>query len=282
MRNVFSIDLEDWFCSHNLAEACPYSTWHNQQSRVAQSTRKLLDLMDEYGVSGTFFVLGWVADQFPDLVAEVASRGHEIASHGYAHQRVTTLQEQEFDEDIRRANDAIYRATGVVPSGYRAPAFSVVHQTMWATDVLKKNGFLYDSSIYPISGHPDYGIGDFPLDAHTLPNGLFEIPMSVAEYGPLRLPCSGGGYLRQFPFVLFKSLVTRCHTAGRPLVFYIHPWELDPDTPRVALSALKKWRHYNNLHTTESKLRALLNTFEFATMQEVFNLSKEQRHENRT
>jgi polysaccharide deacetylase family protein (PEP-CTERM system associated) len=272
MLNAFTVDLEDWFCSHNLAASCPYVAWPLLESRVEASTRRLLALLSDHGVRATFFVLGWIAERHPGLVADIAARGHEIASHGYAHRPLTELRPEEFEADLRRSVDAIGAACGRRPLGYRAPAFSIVRQTLWAIDILQRNGFSYDSSVYPIGIHPDYGLAAAPLLPFRHPNGLPEIPLSVAELGFFRFhaPCGGGGYLRQLPYGVFSHLVRRCQRQGRPLNFYIHPWELDPAQPRARLSPVRRWRHYGNLSTVETKLQRLLTDFRFGTMAEAF------------
>jgi polysaccharide deacetylase family protein (PEP-CTERM system associated) len=274
-KNAFTIDLEDWFCSHNLVEMLPYKQWEKQESYVEQGTYLLLSLLEKYKVRATFFVLGWVAERFPDLIKSVQKAGHEIGSHGYAHRQITKQTPAEFELDIQQSLEALsFLKTPI--SGYRAPAFSLTPKTIWATDILQNAGFQYDSSVYPIGVHPDYGFADAPLLPYSHANGLIEIPLSVAEFGTFRLPCSGGGYLRQLPYPVFKSLVKRCNAQGRPLVFYIHPWELLPDIPQMDLPNLQKWRHYNNLASTTGKIERLLQDFSFGALEDVYKLKFQQ------
>jgi polysaccharide deacetylase family protein (PEP-CTERM system associated) len=270
-KNAFTIDLEDWFCSHNLVEKAPYSTWDSLDSHVEEGAHLLLNLLSKSKIKATFFVLGWVAERFPDLIKIIAKEGHEIGSHGYAHRQLTKLTPLEFEQDIRLSLDALKFLNQPI-LGYRAPAFSMTPQTYWATEILQRHGFQYDSSVFPLGIHPDYGIPNAPLTSYQHENGLMEIPLSVAEFGKLRLPCSGGGYLRQMPYSVFHSLAKLCNQQGRPIVFYIHPWDLQTDFPKIDLPFLKKWRHYNNLSSTSGKIEMLLNDFPFGTMEEVFNL----------
>jgi polysaccharide deacetylase family protein (PEP-CTERM system associated) len=268
-KNAFTIDLEDWFCSHNLVDALPIEKWDDLESHVEEGTHLLLNLLEKPGVRATFFVLGWVADRFPNLIKDIQNAGHEIGSHGYAHQQITRISPDDFEVDIRKSLESL-AFLGTPIRGYRAPAFSLTPQTIWATDILQKFDFQYDSSVYPLGIHPDYGFKNAPLTPYQHSNGLMEIPMSVAEFGGLQLPCSGGGYLRQLPYPVFRNLVRRCNAQGRPLVFYIHPWELLPNIPKVNLPTLKKWRHYNNLSSTAFKITQLLQDFPFGAMEDVF------------
>jgi polysaccharide deacetylase family protein (PEP-CTERM system associated) len=266
MKNSFTVDVEDWFCSHNLQGQISFNQWHQLESRVVRNTDALLELLDRYNVKATFFVLGWVAEKFPALVRDIASMGHEIGSHGYAHQLVTQLNRDSFREDVQLSIDAIYAASGIMPVGYRAPAFSITPRTLWALPLLQQLGMKYDSSVYPFAYHPDYGLPNAPLERYEIIPGLQEIPMSCSMQWGVRIPCSGGAYLRFFPYGMFRKLVKKV-TAERPFIFYIHPWELDSQSPRIALPFLKSARHYANLGTTQKKLERLLQEFEFTSMQ---------------
>ncbi len=269
--NAFTVDLEDWFCSHNLQKACPYDSWDLLESKVVYSTRLVLNILRKHNLQATFFVLGWVADRFPDLIREVAADGHEIGSHGYKHQLLTKMDKTDFENDLEQSLEAIARCVTLPVKGYRAPAFSLTSQTYWATEIIKKLGFSYDSSVYPISLHPDYGFPQAPLHPFYHSNGLLEIPMSCVEIGKFRLPCSGGGYLRMFPFSLFKTLVRKSLKQGRALNFYIHPWELDSETPRVKLSWQAHIRHYSHLKDTQYRLEDLLEEFSFTSIANLLN-----------
>jgi polysaccharide deacetylase family protein (PEP-CTERM system associated) len=270
MRNVMSVDVEDWFCVHNLSRLIPYSDWDKYESRVERSTTRLLDLFGKHHVEATFFVLGWVADRFPDLVREIERRGHEVATHGYSHQLLTFMQPEEFRADLQRSLVALARTTSQEVRGFRAPSFSLTKKTLWAVDILRESGIQYDSSVFPVAFHPDYGIADADLRPHRLAEGLTELPMGVAEVLGRRVPCSGGGYFRLYPYALTRALMRRCNQQGRPVMFYLHPWEADPEQPRVAgLSWSKRFRHYNNLDRTEERLEWLLNDFAFTSARQL-------------
>jgi len=268
--NVMSIDLEDWFCVYNLSHVFPPGDWPDCESRVERNTLRLLDLFARRHVEATFFVLGWVADRFPDLIREVERQGHEIASHGYSHRLITHMTPDEFDTDLAKSLETLARCVSEPPQGFRAPSFSVTRQTLWSLDSMRKRGIRYDSSVFPIGFHPDYGIGDAPLSPYAQPNGLLEIPMSCAVFGGRRVPCSGGGYFRLFPYATTRALMRRCQSQGRPVIFYLHPWEIDPGQPRVELPWSKKFRHYNNLDKTFGRLERLLSDFRFSSFRRVF------------
>ncbi|MDP4216506.1 MAG: DUF3473 domain-containing protein [Bacteroidota bacterium] len=266
MINAFTVDLEDWFCSHNLRSVITYEDWDRQESRVEKNSFALLEILQKHKTEATFFVLGWVADRFPGLIKAICREGHEIASHGYAHRQIIGMQPEEFKTDVENSVAALERITGRMPSGYRAPAFSIVRRTQWALAILKQLGFAYDSSIYPFSLHPDYGNGHSPLHMHSAVDSLVEVPLSCATFGGIRLPCSGGAYLRFYPYPIFHSLARKVMDQGRPFIFYIHPWELDKSPPRVALPLLNDWRHYYNTASVQDKLERLLATFEFTSL----------------
>jgi polysaccharide deacetylase family protein (PEP-CTERM system associated) len=266
MKNVMSVDVEDWFCVYNLSRLIPYAEWDRCESRVERSTTRLLDLFGKHEVEATFFVLGWVADRFPDLVREIERRGHEVASHGYSHRLLTFMQPPEFREDLQRSLEVLARSAAQPVRGFRAPSFSVTRKTLWAADILKESGIRYDSSVFPVGFHPDYGIADAELQPYELAEGLTELPMSVAEVFGRKVPCCGGGYFRLYPYSVTRWLMRRCNAQGRPVMFYLHPWELDPGQPRVAgLSWSKRFRHYNNLDKTEERLERLLDDFSFTS-----------------
>ena len=270
MMNVMSVDVEDWFCVYNLSSLIPYSEWDRCESRVERNTLRLLDLFRRHRVEATFFVLGWVADRFPDLVREIGVQGHEIASHGYAHRLLTFMRPEEFRDDLQRSIEALARATPQTVLGFRAPSFSLTRKTLWAVDILREAGFRYDSSIFPVGFHPDYGMADADLGPHRLAEGLTELPMGVTEVLGSRVPCSGGGYFRLCPYPVTRRLMRQCNAQGRPVVFYLHPWEVDPHQPRVAgLPWSKRFRHYNNLDKTEERLERLLEDFAFTSARRV-------------
>lgn len=275
MKNAISIDLEDWFCVHNLAGVIKLQDWDNCELRVRESTERLLSLFEQHQTRATFFVLGWVAERLPDLIRKVEAQGHEIGVHGYNHLLLTEITPQEFEEDLAKALEAIEKC-GVKtrPIGFRAPSFTVVEKTKpWALPILEKYQFKYDSSVFPIGFHPDYGVADAPLKPYKITDGLYEFPMSVMEMFGRRFPFGGGGYFRLFPYAYTKFCLKKVNDAGRTTVFYLHPWEMDPGQPRVKdLSLSQKIRHYRNLDQTEKRFAKLLKDFEFTTMREVLGL----------
>ncbi len=261
-----SIDVEDWFCVYNLSRLIPYADWDKYESRVERNTARLLDLFARHQVEATFFVLGWVADRFPDLVKEIERRGHEVATHGYSHRLLTFMQPEEFRVDLRRSLEVLAKTASQEVRGFRAPSFSVTQKTLWAIDILRESGIRYDSSVFPVEFHPEYGIADAELRPHQLAEGLTELPMGVAEVLGRRVPCCGGGYFRLYPYGMTRWLMRRCNQQGRPVMFYLHPWEADPEQPRVeGLPWSKRFRHYTNLEKTEERLERLLGDFSFTS-----------------
>jgi polysaccharide deacetylase family protein (PEP-CTERM system associated) len=265
-----SVDLEDWFCVYNLSRLISFDEWDRCESRVEQNTLLLLDLFRQHRIEATFFVLGWVADRFPDLVKEVERQGHEIATHGYAHRLLTHMRPEEFRVDLLRSLEALAKVTSTTVRGFRAPSFSLTRSTTWAADILKESGIQYDSSVFPIGFHPEYGMSDVDLAPYQIREGLTELPMSVAEVLGRRVPCCGGGYFRLYPYALTRWLMRRCIDQHRPVIFYLHPWEADPEQPRVdGLSWSKKFRHYNHLNKTQERLERLLSDFSFTTAEKL-------------
>jgi polysaccharide deacetylase family protein (PEP-CTERM system associated) len=273
MKNAMSVDLEDWFCAHNLSQTIAREDWDKCELRVRESAQRILDLLEKYDTRATFFILGWIAERAPDLVSDIARRGHEIGLHGHKHLLLTQITPLEFEEDLTRALKAL-RSAGIQQEilGFRAPSFTVVEKTLWALDILEKHDIKYDSSVFPVGFHPDYGIPDAPLGPYKITDHLYEFPLSTVECFGLRWPCSGGGYFRLLPYSYTKYCIKRCNRSGRPVAFYIHPWELDAEQPRVALHWSKRIRHYYNLKKTELRFECLLREFQFGTMREVLGL----------
>jgi polysaccharide deacetylase family protein (PEP-CTERM system associated) len=239
---------------------------------VVANTRRLLDLFAEFDTRGTFFVLGWVAEECPELVREIRDRGHDLACHGFEHRLVYTLDAASFAADLERSVAAIAAAAGERVSGFRAPSFSLDRRCPWALDVLVEQGFTYDSSIYPVR-HPRYGLPGFPRMPCRLrtPAGreIREFPLTTLRLLGRNLGASGGGYLRLLPLVLLETAFRRMNAAGAPAVLYLHPWEIDPEQPRLRVRGLGRLTHYTNLARTEKRLRRLLRRFRFAPMAEV-------------
>lgn len=274
--NAMTVDVEDFFQVTAFERHVRRETWDGIESRVCANTIRLLEMFRESNVTATFFVLGWVADRFPGLLRQIAAGGHEIASHGYGHRLVYDQTPGQFAEDLRRASDAIHRACGVRVVGYRAPSYSIVKDSMWALDVLLAEGYLYDASIFPIH-HDRYGIPDCPRHPHPIVRAggvIWEFPGSTVRWGTHNLPTGGGGYFRLLPYEWTRRTMRHVNTVEKqPAIFYIHPWEIDPDQPRIRASALSQFRHYRNLARTEPRLRRLLSEFAFAPVNSVLSTS---------
>jgi polysaccharide deacetylase family protein (PEP-CTERM system associated) len=266
--NAMSVDVEDYFHVSVFDGLVPRSTWDDMESRVVANTHRLLDIFDEYGVESTFFMLGWVAERHPDLVRAIADRGHELASHGYAHRLIYDQTPEAFREDVRRAKHVIENAGGCAIGGYRAPSYSITPRSLWALDILIEEGYSYDASIFPIR-HDRYGIPVSPREPFPIERdagSLMEVPGSTVRFGPLNLPVGGGGYFRILPYEWTRWGLARLNQNAQVAVFYLHPWEIDPDQPRLQAGWLGRFRHYRNLALTESRLRTLLTDFRFATV----------------
>jgi polysaccharide deacetylase family protein (PEP-CTERM system associated) len=267
--NAMTVDVEDYFHVSAFDGILPRNRWDGMPSHVVRNTERLLGIFADAHVKATFFVLGWVAERFPQLVRTIADQGHEIASHGYAHRLVYDLTPSMFREDIRRSRRVIEDAAGVTVHGYRAPSYSITPRSLWALDVLIEEGFGYDTSIFPIH-HDRYGLPLSPRCAYVLNRStgdIVECPASTVRFGPLNLPVGGGGYFRILPYDWTRRGIERINrTARRPAIFYLHPWEIDPDQPRLSGSSLSRFRHYRNLDRTEERLKRLLSDFEFGSM----------------
>lgn len=269
--NAMTVDVEDYFQVSALAPHIARSDWERMPCRVERNVERILGLLEESGSQATFFTLGWIAERYPQLVRRIAAAGHEVASHGYGHQRVTELSRQEFLDDIRRAKTLLEDLSGMEVKGYRAPSFSVGTGNLWAFDCIAQAGYRYSSSVYPIR-HDHYGMPQAPRFAYLAAAGLLEIPVSTVRLSKTNLPAGGGGYFRLFPYRLSRALIRRVNRAdGKAAVFYLHPWELDPEQPRVPGTRLKtRFRHYVNLRRTESRLRKLLRDFAWRRVDRTF------------
>jgi polysaccharide deacetylase family protein (PEP-CTERM system associated) len=271
-RFILSVDVEDYFQVEAFSAQVSRADWDRWPSRVVANTRKALALCDECGVKGTFFMLGWVADKFPSLAREVAASGHELACHSFWHRLVYSMTPQAFREDLRQARTAIEQAAGVKVTGYRAPSWSITPKCLWAFDILVEEGFLYDSSVFPIR-HDIYGMPGAQRRPHTIQTpsgGLREYPPSTVELWGNRLPTAGGGYLRLFPFRYTEWSIRRLEQEATPMVVvYFHPWELDPEQPRIASRFKSRMRHYTNLHRMEPRLRRLMQRHRFEAFREI-------------
>jgi polysaccharide deacetylase family protein (PEP-CTERM system associated) len=274
--NAMTVDVEDYFHVSAFDSVVSRARWETFESRVSRNTDRLLELFDRAGVRSTFFVLGWVAARFPTLVRRIADLGHEVASHGYNHQLVYMLTPRQFREDVRAARAAIEDAAGMSVVGFRAPSYSVIESSLWTIDVLIEEGFVYDSSIFPIH-HDRYGIPDSPRHPYVLRRAcgsLLEVPGSTVRLGRVNLPIGGGGYFRQFPYGWTKWGIERVNRVEqKPVTFYTHPWEIDPDQPRIAVGAATRVRHYRGLDRTARRLARLLADFRFDSVTSMLDLS---------
>ena len=270
--NAFTVDVEDYFHVEAFAKDVAREDWPSYPSRVVANTTRLLDLAESYRVRGTFFVLGWVADRFPQLVRDIRDRGHEIGCHSYWHRMIYTLEPREFAEDTRRAKAAIESAAEVAVRSYRAPTFSIVGRSLWALDVLAECGFGVDSSIFPVY-HDRYGMPGSPRDPYAIRVAgsarISEFPISTFRAFGKDLPVAGGGYLRMLPMWYNSLGLSRMAAESRPAMVYVHPWEIDPDQPRIQSRASSRLRHYTNLGGMERRLRHLFERHRFAPVSEV-------------
>jgi polysaccharide deacetylase family protein (PEP-CTERM system associated) len=271
--NAFSIDVEDYFQVAALAPAVPRESWPTREYRVERNTDVILNLLAERGIRGTFFILGWCAERSPELIRRIAGAGHEIACHGFSHRLIYEQTPEDFREEARRSKHFLEDTIGAPVTGYRAASLSITKRSLWALDALIDLGFEYDSSVFPIR-HDRYGIPGASRDIGpiTAPSGrtIVEFPMSAASFAGVRVPVSGGGYFRLLPYAVTRAGLKQINERiGQPFTFYLHPWEVDPGQPRVRVKAFSRFRHYNNLHKCEGRLRRLLGEFQFSTMRDV-------------
>jgi len=273
IRNALTVDVEDYFHVAAFSGSISRSDWDSHPLRVENNTRRLLDLFDQNHVKATFFVLGWVAERKSVLIKEIASRGHEVACHGYSHQPVYNQSQKVFREETIRSKSFLEDLISGPVRGYRAASFSITERSRWALDILVEAGFLYDSSIFPIH-HDRYGIPGAPEHPYCLEtvNGrsLVEFPLSTIKVFGYRLPMAGGGYFRLYPYFLTKAGLRKINAReNSPFVFYLHPWEIDQNQPRIQASWLSQFRHYNNIDKCEARLCELLGDFHFTTAWDV-------------
>ncbi len=271
IQNALTIDVEDYFQVIAFERIVSRRHWDQFPCRVVECTTRILNWLDRSSVRATFFVLGWIADRFPGLVRDIARAGHEVGSHGYWHRRIHSMTADEFRADLVSSRDVLQQIVGRPVVAFRAPCFSITRQTLWALDVLIEEGFTYDSSIFPVY-HDRYGIPDAEPRPHCVVRGgrrISEFPATVLPAAGLNVPVGGGGYFRLLPWSWTRWALRKINDQlNTPFVFYIHPWEFDPDQPRLPGSRWK-WRHYVNLASTEPKFARLLDEFSFGTLSEV-------------
>ncbi len=267
-RHAFTVDVEEWFQVTVFEGIVPRDTWDAQPSRVGRSVDTLLELLDRHRTEATFFTLGWVADRHPDVVRRIAESGHEIASHGWWHRRIPTQTPEEVRKDLRDSRAILEDVTGTRVRGYRAPSFSLVPGKEWVFDLLLEEGYRYDSSLFPIR-RPGYGYPTAQRFPHTIEREagvLKEFPVATARWGGLRLPAAGGGYLRSLPVGLTCRALRQAAGAGETAVIYVHPWEVDPGQPRLEVSPVRRFRHYNGLSGMLSRIERLFEEFAFTSI----------------
>jgi polysaccharide deacetylase family protein (PEP-CTERM system associated) len=274
--NALTVDVEDYFMVTAFAGGIKCSDWPLYECRVERNTHRILELMAQYGVKGTFFVLGWIGENYGSLVRDIQAAGHEIACHGYNHRLIYDLTKDEFREDVRKAKTVLEDITGTPVFGYRATSYSIVKETLWALDILAEEGFRYDSSIFPVH-HDLYGVPGAQRFFHTITTKageILEIPPTTFKLFGQNIPVAGGGYFRLYPLRLTKAIIRRINMIEKKAaVIYVHPWEIDVDQPRLNGGLLSKFRHYVNLRTTEQKLEDCMKEFRFKPISEVFNVS---------
>jgi polysaccharide deacetylase family protein (PEP-CTERM system associated) len=266
--HFFTVDVEEYFQVQALESAVSREEWISRPSRVAQSIDSLLARLDRYSATGTFFVLGWIAEHRPEVVLAIAAAGHEIASHGFWHRRVTALDRESFREDVRSSKLALEDLIGAEVVGYRAPSFSIIPGCEWAFDVLIEEGYRYDSSLFPIRRR-GYGYPNALRIPHVIQRSggrIAEFPLATTSFLRFPVPAAGGGYLRQFPLAIIRRAFREASERSEPATFYIHPWEIDPGQPRLPVSALNRLRHYRGLGGTLGRIDDLLEEFSFGTI----------------
>ena len=271
ITNALTIDVEDYFQVSAFAPYIARADWDRRECRVERNVDRILALLDEHDTEATFFTLGWIAERYPQLVRRIADQGHEVASHGYGHERASDLSREAFRADIERAKAVLEDLSGSQVAGYRAPSFSIGPGNLWALDTLAQTGHRYSSSIYPIR-HDHYGMPDAPRFAHQAADGLIEIPITTLRLFNRNLPSSGGGYFRLLPYALSRWMLRQVNGVdGESAVFYFHPWEIDTGQPRVAgIDSKTRFRHYLNIHRMERRLQSLLSDFKWGRMDRLF------------
>jgi polysaccharide deacetylase family protein (PEP-CTERM system associated) len=271
ITNALTIDVEDYFQVSAFAPYIRRDEWERRECRVEANVQRILELLAAHRTHATFFTLGWVAERYPRLVRSIVEAGHELASHGYGHERASDLQAAAFTQDVSRAKAILEDLSGHAVLGYRAPSFSIGSGNLWAFDALARAGYRYSSSIYPIR-HDHYGMPDSPRFAYRVGSGLLEVPVSTVRLLNRNLPGSGGGWFRLLPYAATRWLVQRVNQIDRePAVFYFHPWEIDPGQPRIpGIDPKTRFRHYLNLARVEGRLVRLLADFRWGRMDHIF------------
>ena len=274
ITNALTVDVEDYFQVSAFERDISRADWDNIPLRVENNTRRLLEMFDGCNIRATFFVLGWVAERKPELVREISERGHEVACHGFSHKLVYNQTPEEFRQETLRSKSLLEDIIQSPVYGYRAASYSITERSLWALDILCEAGFTYDSSIFPVH-HDRYGLPGSPVHPYRIRtsagNEIREFPISTASMLGARLPVAGGGYFRIFPYWLTRYGLSQINRRKQPFIFYLHPWEIDTEQPRVSTSRMSRFRHYHNLGKCESRLQRLIEQFRFGAVSDVMN-----------
>ena len=275
MKNAMTIDVEDYFQVSAFEHLVEKNEWDNYSPRVYENTSRMLDMFSEKGAVATFFILGWVAQKYPELIQRIHREGHEVASHGMLHQRASSQSKLEFKNDVGDAKKLLEDITGSNVIGYRAPSFSFTKDNAWVYDVLAEEGYRYSSSVYPVV-HDHYGIPDAPRERYSTPSGVDEIPLSTLSFRGKNFPVSGGGYFRLYPYLFTRWAISQFKEESTPTyIFYLHPWEIDPTQPKMRNISFKtRFRHYINLKKVERRLNAMLDDFEWGAIAQIYGYDK--------
>ncbi|WP_295957135.1 XrtA system polysaccharide deacetylase [Rhodoferax sp.] len=271
--NAFTIDVEDYFQVSAFSPYIERGDWDSRECRIEANIDKILQMLDISGTKATFFTLGWIAERYPQMVKKIVQEGHELASHGYGHERASDLSKKDFFSDVQSAKNLLEDISGIQIKGYRAPSFSINQGNLWAYDSLLAAGYKYSSSIYPIK-HDHYGMPDTPRFSYSVRDGLIEIPITTIRLYGKNFPSSGGGYFRLLPYFLTKLMISKVLSSDQQAaMFYFHPWEIDIDQPRISGVNMKtKFRHYVNISRMERKLGKLLEDFSWDRVDRVFSI----------
>lgn len=273
ISNAFTIDVEDYFQVSAFSPYIKKSDWDLHECRIEENIDRIIGMLNKSGTKATFFTLGWIAERYPQIVKRIVQEGHELASHGYGHERVSDLSKSEFLSDVQSSKKILEDISGVQVKGYRAPSFSITENNLWAFDCLLSSGYKYSSSIYPIK-HDHYGMPDTPRFSYHVREGLIEIPITTLRLFGKNFPSSGGGYFRLFPYPLSKLMIDRVLSTDRQAaIFYFHPWEIDVEQPKIlGINFKTKFRHYVNIKNMEEKLNKLLSDFKWDRVDRVFSI----------
>ena len=273
IKNAMTVDVEDYFQVGAFENDIDRRDWENLECRVERNVDVILKMFDDHGVKATFFTLGWIAERYPHIIRQIVEGGHELASHGMSHMRVSDQSRTEFTEDVVSSKKLLEDIGGIAVKGYRAPSFSIGEDNLWALDVLFESGYKYSSSIYPIR-HDHYGMPSAPRFAFSpvKTQDFLEMPVTTVEVMGRKIPCGGGGYFRLLPYFISRAALRRVNEKdGQSCIFYFHPWEIDPGQPRQKQAGLKsRFRHYTNLGIMEGKIRKVLTEFDWGRMDEIF------------